>query len=71
MRLAQEGESLADLLKLLPEQILFRWVNFHITNAENTSWIRNFGADLHDSKALMLLLNQLDAEKCPLDALSE
>ena len=71
MRLAQDGEQLIDLLKLLPEQILFRWVNFHLTNAENTSWITNFGVDLHDSKALLLLLNQLDAEKCPLDALSE
>ena len=70
-RLAQEGEELSDLLKLTPEQILFRWVNFHLTNSSNTKWITNFGKDLYDSTALLLLMNQLDAEKCPLDAMKE
>jgi hypothetical protein len=30
MRLAEEGETLQDLMKLPPEQILIRWVNFHL-----------------------------------------
>jgi plastin-1 len=30
MRLAEEGEQLGDLMKLPPEHILIRWVNFHL-----------------------------------------
>lgn len=34
MRLSQEGEELEDLLKLGPEAVLIRWVNFHLKNAK-------------------------------------
>lgn len=30
MRLAEPGEDLAELLKLPPETILIRWVNYHL-----------------------------------------
>ena len=30
MRLAEEGETLQDLMKLPPETILIRWVNYHL-----------------------------------------
>jgi hypothetical protein len=30
MRLAAEGETLQDLMKLNPEAILIRWINFHL-----------------------------------------
>lgn len=30
MRLAEEGEELHDLMKLAPEAILIRWINFHL-----------------------------------------
>jgi hypothetical protein len=30
MRLALEGEELQDLMKLAPEAILIRWINFHL-----------------------------------------
>jgi len=30
MRLAEEGEQLSDLMKLAPEAILIRWINFHL-----------------------------------------
>jgi plastin-1 len=30
MRLAEEGETLQDLMKLPPEAILVRWLNFHL-----------------------------------------
>ena len=42
-----------------------------MTNADSTKWITNLGSGLYDSKHLILLMNQLDAEKCPLDALEE
>ena len=33
MRLAQDGEELADLVKLPPENILVRWINYHLKEA--------------------------------------
>jgi plastin-1 len=33
MRLAKEGEELADLNKLAVEHILIRWMNFHLRAA--------------------------------------
>jgi hypothetical protein len=33
MRLAKEGEELSDLVKLSAENILIRWMNFHLKNA--------------------------------------
>lgn len=33
MRLAEDGEELADLHKLPPEKILIRWINFHLKAA--------------------------------------
>ena len=33
MRLAEEGEELTDLMKLAPDVILIRWVNFHLMKA--------------------------------------
>jgi len=32
-RLLQDGEELADLQKLKSEQILIRWMNFHLAKA--------------------------------------
>ena len=70
MRLANDGEELADLLKLPPENILIRWMNFHLRNAGQKE-IANLGKDLKDSKSLLYVLNQLDKEKCSLDGLTE
>jgi len=33
MRLAKDGETLQDLMKLSPETILIRWVNYHLEKA--------------------------------------
>jgi len=30
MRLAEDGEELTDLVKLPPEIILIRWINYHL-----------------------------------------
>jgi hypothetical protein len=49
MRLAEEGEELADLLKLSPETILIRWVNYHLKKAGQERRIKNLGKDLSDS----------------------
>jgi len=64
-RLLQDGETLEDLLKLTPEQILLRWINFHLKEAGSNRRVHNFGTDLCDSEAYVILLKQIDPEgKC-------
>jgi len=55
--LVEEDEELADLLKLPPEQLLLRWVNYHLKNANVQKRIKNFGEDVKDSEAYTYLLN--------------
>jgi plastin-1 len=71
MRLAEEGETLQDLMKLPPEAILIRWLNFHLKKAGIEKKVNNLGSDLKDSVALIQVLNSLDKERCSLAALSE
>ncbi|XP_032202727.1 plastin-1 isoform X1 [Mustela erminea] len=56
--LLNEGEDLEELMKLSPEELLLRWVNYHLTNA---GWrnIKNFSQDIKDSRAYFHLLNQI------------
>jgi len=63
-RLLEPGEDIADFVKLPPEQILLRWVNYHLKNAGSPKRIANFSGDIKDSEAYTILLNQLDKEKC-------
>jgi len=71
VRLLEPGETLEDLLKLSPEQILIRWVNYHLKNAGSNRRINNFGNDIKDSEVYTLLLNQLAPKKCDKTALNE
>jgi len=63
-RLLEEGEDLKSFLKLPPEKILLRWVNYHLKNAGSDRRINNFGKDISDSEAYTLLLNQLSPQQC-------
>ncbi|KFQ98835.1 Plastin-1, partial [Opisthocomus hoazin] len=56
--LLSEGEELDQLMKLSPEEVLLRWVNYHLANA---GWqkINNFSHDIKDSRAYYHLLNQI------------
>lgn len=74
-RLLKDGETLPDLTKLPPEQILIRWVNFQLARAHASSamaetsqapTIGNFGAALKDSSVYDAVLHQLDPGRCPL-----
>ncbi|KAM4795155.1 plastin-2 [Rhinophrynus dorsalis] len=56
--LLREGESLEDLMKLSPEELLLRWANYHLENA-GCNKINNFSSDIKDSKAYYNLLNQV------------
>jgi len=57
MRLAEEGEELKDLVKLSPEAILLRWINYHLKKAKVDKRVNNLGKDLSDSTALIYLLH--------------
>ena len=69
-RLLKPGEELSDLQKLKQEEILVRWMNFHLAAAGQEP-ITNLGRDLADARKCIYVLNQLDAANCSLDALEE
>lgn len=71
VRLLAEGEELADLLKLPPDQLLLRWFNYHLKRAGHPKTITNFGMDVKDSEAYTILLNQIAPQKCDKSALNE
>ncbi len=71
MRLADEGEELSDLMKLGPETILIRWINFHLKKEGIDRRVHNLGGDLKDSVALIHVLHSLEPSKCSLEALGE
>ncbi|ELK11293.1 Plastin-2 [Pteropus alecto] len=45
--LLREGESLEDLMKLSPEELLLRWANYHLENS-GCSKINNFSTDIKE-----------------------
>ena len=57
--LMKEGETLQDLLKLSPEEVLLRWVNYHLMRSGSERRINNFSGDIKDSEAYILLLSQI------------
>ncbi|KAM8834068.1 plastin-1 [Synchiropus splendidus] len=56
--LLSEGEHLDHLMSLSPEELLLRWVNYHLQRA-GTSTIRNFSDDIKDSQAYFYLMDQI------------
>lgn len=56
--LLMDGESLEHLMSMSPEELLLRWVNYHLRNA-GTMPINNFSEDIKDSRAYFHLLNQI------------
>ncbi|XP_069831512.1 plastin-1 [Dendropsophus ebraccatus] len=64
--LLKDGETLEALMKLSPEELLLRWVNYHLTNAQWPN-ISNFSRDIKDSKAYFHLLREI----APKDGLND
>ncbi|XP_064021181.1 plastin-1 isoform X4 [Pogoniulus pusillus] len=67
--LLNEKEELDQLMKLSPEELLLRWVNYHMANA---GWLKisNFSQDIKDSRVYYHLLHQIapkgdDPDKLP------
>lgn len=70
-RLLKPGETLEEFLKLSPEQILLRWLNYHLENAGNSRRATNFTTDLKDSEILTVVLKQIAPECCTLAPLQQ
>lgn len=62
--LLTDEEKIEDLMKLSPEAILLRWVNYHLEKAGTHRRVNNFQSDITDSEVYTHLLKQI----APLDA---
>ncbi|KAI0064997.1 fimbrin [Artomyces pyxidatus] len=63
-RLCEEGETIEDLLRLTPDQILLRWFNYHLKQAGWKRRVNNFSKDVSDGENYTVLLHQLKPEDC-------
>jgi plastin-1 len=70
IRLLEEGEELADLMKLPPDQLLLRWMNYHLKNAGSDKRVKNWSGDVKDSVAYTIVLNQIAPGVCDKAALN-
>ncbi|KAK5169026.1 fimbrin [Saxophila tyrrhenica] len=68
-RLLEDGETLEQFLRLPPEQILLRWFNYHLKNANWQRRVQNFSTDVKDGENYTVLLNQLAPNTCSRDPL--
>ncbi|GBE87635.1 Fimbrin [Sparassis crispa] len=63
-RLCEDGETIDDLLRLTPDQILLRWFNYHLKQAGWNRRVNNFSRDVSDAENYTVLLNQLKPDLC-------
>ncbi|ESO97491.1 hypothetical protein LOTGIDRAFT_203020, partial [Lottia gigantea] len=57
--LLREGEEIGDLQRMSPEQILLRWVNYHLERSGCPSRVNNFSEDIRDSECYTYLLKSI------------
>lgn len=68
--LVGDGEDMNDLLALPPEELLKRWVNYHMEKQEYPARIKNFSSDIKDGKVYTVLLKSIGENKgCNMDPL--
>ncbi|KAJ0390013.1 hypothetical protein P43SY_010467 [Pythium insidiosum] len=53
-------------MKLPPDQILLRWVNYHLKAAGHSKAVTNFSTDVQDATAYSILLHQIAPQTCEL-----
>lgn len=63
-RLLEDDESLEQFLRLPPEQILLRWFNYHLKQANWDRRVSNFSSDVSDGQNYTVLLHQLAPALC-------
>jgi len=69
-RLLESGETMEDFLKLSPEKILLRWMNYHLREAGSPLRINNFGSNVKDSEAYTIVMNRINPNACDTSALN-
>jgi hypothetical protein len=63
--------SLKEISESTPEDVLLRWMNFHLKNAGYGKTVSNFSQDMKDGTAYAMLMHQIAPHLCTLDALRE
>ena len=58
------------MLKLPPEEVLLRWVQYHMAKDGSTRKVDNLHSDLKDGEVYLRVLHSLGGDKCPIDVLS-
>lgn len=53
------GETIEELSAFKPEELLMRWVNYHLTNAGSDRKLTNFSRDINDSVIYATLMEQI------------
>ncbi|KAE8992152.1 Fimbrin-2 [Phytophthora rubi] len=66
MRLLLDGETLEQFMKLPPDQILLRWMNYHLKAAGHPKKVTNFSTDVQDATAYSVLLHHIAPQHCDL-----
>jgi plastin-1 len=69
--LMEEGETVADMLKKNPEEILRRWFNYQLNKAESKRRVKGFTDDIKDSECYTLVLNVITKGKASKEPLNE
>lgn len=59
VNLLMDGEDISELMKLSPEQLLVRWVNYQLEKAGSSRRIKNFSDDIKDSEIYTDLISQI------------
>jgi len=69
--LLKDGEDMETFIKLPIEEILMRWVNYHLAKTPIGRKLTNFSTDVQDSEIYTYLLNQISKSTCDLSPLQE
>ena len=71
LELGLEADELAKLSAAHPEELLLRWVNFHLRNAGSELQMTNFTSDVQDSAIYTTLLHHFAPDECSMDILND
>jgi len=69
--LLRDGETLEELVKLSPEEILIRWVNYHLSRSSSGLQVNNLTTDIKDSRAYIYLLHQIAPHEAGVTVIAE